>query len=95
MALMKTQNVVINTSYVVAIKLDNQTSWGEQRIFAFKATPKISLFQWDIFVKNLYHFAQFQLISPLTNSLPDNFTSFHNKLLAEVGKKSEYSFNQL
>lgn len=68
MALMKTPNVVISTSYVVAIKLDNQTGWGEKRISVFIATPKFSLFQWDIFVQNLCHFAKFRLISQLART---------------------------
>jgi hypothetical protein len=43
MAFIKIQNVIINTNYVVAVKLNNQTSIGENSISVLISTPKFSL----------------------------------------------------
>ncbi len=55
MAFIKKQNVVINTSYVAAIKLDSQTSLGEKSISILVDTPKFSIFQWDTIAPNIDH----------------------------------------
>jgi hypothetical protein len=78
MAFIKIQNVVINTSYVAAIRLDNQTSLGEISVSVLIATPKFPLLQWDTIAQNLYHYEWIEFTGQAANALQDYFTSFNN-----------------
>ncbi|MEH2394802.1 MAG: hypothetical protein V7K21_25155 [Nostoc sp.] len=46
----------MNTSYVAAIKLNNQTILGEKSVSVPLATPQFPSLQWDAIVQNLYHY---------------------------------------
>ncbi|BAZ49769.1 hypothetical protein I8748_15010 [Nostoc sp. CENA67] len=78
MAFIKIQNVVINTSYVVAVRLDNQTSLGEKSVSVLIATPKFSLFQWDTIAQDICHYEWIEFTGQAANALQDYFTSFNN-----------------
>jgi hypothetical protein len=45
MAFIKINNVVINTTYIAAVRLQNQNSSGEKIVSLLMATPKIPLSQ--------------------------------------------------
>ncbi|MBD2302193.1 hypothetical protein H6G80_21260 [Nostoc sp. FACHB-87] len=91
MAFIKIQNVVINTSYVAAVKLDNQTSLGEKSVSVLMATPKFPLFQPDAITQNFYHYEWLEFTGQAANALQDYFTSFNNviDLLPQYQEKCE------
>ncbi len=78
MAFIKIQNVVINTSYIAAIRLDNQTGLGEKSVSVLIAAPKFSLFQWDTIAQNTCHYEWIEFTGQAANTLQDYFTSFNN-----------------
>jgi hypothetical protein len=78
MAFIKIQNVVINTSYVAAVRLDRQTSSGEKSVSVLIATPKFPLFQRDTIAQNLYHYEWLEFTGQAANALQDYFSSFNN-----------------
>lgn len=90
MAFIKIQNVIINTSYVAAVKLDSRTSSGERSVSVLIATPKFPLFQWESTSQNLYHYEWIEFTGQAANALQDYFTSFNNviDLLPQCQDKS-------
>ncbi|BAZ39251.1 hypothetical protein NIES4101_52030 [Calothrix sp. NIES-4101] len=78
MAFIKIQNVVINTSYVAAVKLDSRTSSGEKSVSVLIATPKFPLFQLESISQNLYHNEWIEFTGQAASALQDYFTSFNN-----------------
>lgn len=78
MTFIKIQNVVINTSYVAAIKLNDQTSSGEKSVSVLIATPKFSMIQWDTISPNIEHYEWIEFTGQAANALQDYFTSFNN-----------------
>jgi len=78
MAFIKIQNVVINTSYVAAVRLDTQTSLGEKSISVLVASPQLPLLQRDTIAENLYHYEWMEFTGQAANVLRDYFSSFNN-----------------
>ncbi|GAX36831.1 MULTISPECIES: hypothetical protein [unclassified Nodularia (in: cyanobacteria)] len=78
MAFIKIQNVVINTSYVAAVRLDTQTSLGEKSVSVLVATPQFPLIQWDTIAEHLYHYEWMEFTGQAANVLQDYFSSFNN-----------------
>ncbi|NDJ20584.1 hypothetical protein GS682_02790 [Nostoc sp. B(2019)] len=78
MTFFKIQNVVINTSYVAAIRLDNQTSSGEKSVSVLIAAPKFPLLQWHTIYQNMCDYEWIEFIGQAANLLQDYFTSFNN-----------------
>lgn len=78
MTFIKIQNVVMNTSYVAAIKLNNQTILGEKSVSVPLATPQFPSLQWDTIVQNLYHYKWIEFTGQAVITLQDYFTSFNN-----------------
>jgi hypothetical protein len=78
MAFIKIQNVVINTSYVAVVRLDNQTGCGEKSVSVLVATPKFPLLQWDNISQNLYHYEWIEFTGQAANALQDYFSSCNN-----------------
>ena len=78
MSFIKIQNVVINTNYVAAVKLDSRTSSGDKSVSVLIATPKFPLFnQWES-TSQSYHYGRIEFTSQVANALQDYFTSFNN-----------------
>jgi hypothetical protein len=78
MAFIKIQNVVINTSYVAAVRLDGQTSSGEKSISVLIATPKFPIFPWEFMSENIVHSEWIEFTGQAANALRDYFTSCNN-----------------
>ncbi|MCG6135223.1 MAG: hypothetical protein MET45_11235 [Nostoc sp. LLA-1] len=78
MAFIKIQNVIINTSYIAAVKLDTQTSLGEKSVSVLVATPQFPAIQWDTIAQNLCHYEWMEFTGQAANALQDYFTSFNN-----------------
>ncbi len=78
MGFIKIQNVVINTNYVAAVKLDNQNGYGEKSVSVLIATPKFLLFECETTTQNLYHYEWVEFTGQAANALQDYFTSCNN-----------------
>jgi hypothetical protein len=78
MAFIKIQNVVINTSYVAAVRLDTQTCLGEKSVSVLVASPQLPLLQRDTIAENLYHYEWMEFTGQAANVLRDYFSSFNN-----------------
>lgn len=78
MVFIKIQNVVINTSYIAAVKLNNQTASGEKSVSVLIATPKFPLFQCENISENLYHSEWIDFTGQAANALENYFSSFNN-----------------
>lgn len=78
MPFIKIQNVVFNTSYVAAVKLDSRTSSGDKSVSVLIATPKFPLFEWESTSQSLYHYEWIEFTGQAANALQDYFTSFNN-----------------
>ncbi len=78
MAFIKIQNVVINTSYIAAVKLDSRTSSGEKSVSVLIATPKYPLFQLESISQNLCQNEWIEFTGQAASALQDYFTSFNN-----------------
>ena len=78
MTFIKIQNVVINTSYVAGVKLNNSIFSGDKSVSVPLATPQFSSFQWDTIAKNLYYYKWIQFTGQAAITLQDYFSSFNN-----------------
>ncbi|MBW4685474.1 MAG: hypothetical protein KME40_10320 [Komarekiella atlantica HA4396-MV6] len=78
MTFFKIQNVVINTSYIAAIRLENQTTSGEKSVSVLIAAPKFPLLQWDTIYQNMCDYEWIKFTGQAANGLRDYFTSFTN-----------------
>jgi hypothetical protein len=78
MTFIKIQNIIINTSYIAAIKLDNITSSGENSVSVLIATPRFPLFQLESTSPNLYHQEWVEFTGQAAQALQNYFTSFNN-----------------
>lgn len=78
MAFLKIENIVINTNYIAAIKLDGQTVSGEGSVSILMATPKLPLFQIEGAFPNHYHYEWIDFVGWEAKALKDYFTSFNN-----------------
>jgi hypothetical protein len=90
MAFIKIQNVVINTSHIAAVKLDNQTGSGEKSVSILLVTPKFPLFQLESISPNLHHYEWIEFTGQAANALQDYFSSYNNviDLLPECQESS-------
>ncbi|KAF3886066.1 MULTISPECIES: hypothetical protein [Nostocales] len=81
MAFIKIQNVIINTNYVVAVKLNNQTSIGENSISVLISTPNFSLLSPETVSQDSqdsYQDEWIEFTGRAAIALQDYFTSFNN-----------------
>lgn len=78
MAFIKVENVVINTNYIAAIKLESQTYSGEKCVSILMATPKFPLLQVEATSPNPYHYEWLDFTGREANVLQDYFSSFNN-----------------
>ncbi|GAB1544276.1 hypothetical protein NUACC21_69520 [Scytonema sp. NUACC21] len=81
MAFLKIQNVVINTNYVAAVKLNHHTNTGEKSVFVLITTPKFSLFSAETVSQNpqdLDYSEWIEFTGQAAIALQDYFTSFNN-----------------
>jgi hypothetical protein len=81
MAFIKIQNVIINTNYVVAVRLNNQTSVGENSISVLISTPKYSLLNPEILSQDCQDLCLDEWVEftgQAAIALQDYFTSFNN-----------------
>ena len=77
MTFIKVGNIVINTNYIAAVKLENQTFSGEKSVSILLATPKFPLFQLQP-VTTPYHYEWLDFTGREAQVIRDYFSSFNN-----------------
>ncbi|AKG23069.1 hypothetical protein [Calothrix sp. 336/3] len=78
MAFIKIQNVVINTSYIAAVKLYEETASEEESVSVLILIPKLPLLQWDSVSQNSLDYEWIEFTGQAAIALQDYFTSYNN-----------------
>jgi len=78
MAFIKLEAVVINTSYIAAVRLEGQTRSGEPSVSLLVAIPTASLLQQEAPNPGLYHYEWLEFTGDAARALQDYFSSFNN-----------------
>ena len=78
MVFIKVENIVINTNYIAAVKLESQTCSGEKCVSILMATPKFPLLQVEATYPNVYNYEWLDFTGREAIVLQDYFSSFNN-----------------
>lgn len=78
MTFIKIQNVVINTNYIAAVRFNNQTGSDKKSVSVLVATPKSSLFEWEIVTSNNRKEEWMEFTGVAAKALEDYFSSCNN-----------------
>lgn len=78
MTFIKVGNMIINTQYIAAIKLESQTCFGERCVSILMPTPNSSALQVKAGFPNSYHYKWHDFTSREAMVLKDYFSSFNN-----------------
>ena len=78
MVFIKVENIVINTSYIAAVKLESETCSGERCVSILLATPKFPLLQVEATFANPYHYEWLDFTGREAMVLQDYFSCFNN-----------------
>ena len=78
MAFIRVENIVINTNYIAAIKLESETDYGEKCISILLAIPKLSMLQMEGTFTNAYHCEWLDFTGKKAQVLQDYFMSFNH-----------------
>ena len=78
MAFIKVEDVVINTSYVAAVRLQGETRSGELGVSLLVAVPTAALLQQDVPASGIYHYEWLEFTGDSAKALQDFFSSFNN-----------------
>jgi hypothetical protein len=78
MAFIKIDNIVVNTNYIAAIRLQDRVRSEEESVALLIAIPTATLFQEDSISSNLHHYEWIEFTGAAARALRDYFTSFNN-----------------
>ncbi len=78
MAFIKLENVVINTSYIAAIRLERKTPAEDLGVSLLIAIPTAALRPQESPTQSLYHFEWLEFTGDAARALQDYFSSFNN-----------------
>lgn len=78
MAFIKVENIVINTNYIAAIRMERQTCSGEKCVSILMATPSFAVLQIETALPNPYKYEWLDFTGREANALQDYFSSFNN-----------------
>lgn len=78
MTFIKVDNIVINTDYIAAIKLENKTYSGDNSVSILMATPKFPLVELEEALPNPYHYEWIDFTGKKAKVLRDYFTSLNS-----------------
>jgi ribonuclease I len=78
MAFIKIEEVVINTSYIAAVRLESYALASENRVSLLVAIPTPSLLQQEMPSQSLYHYEWMEFTGDAAKALRDYFSSFNN-----------------
>lgn len=78
MAFIKVGSFVVNTTYIAAINLENETLTGEKSVSLLVAIPKLFLFEPETVAQNPHHYEWLEFTGKEAQVLKDYFSSFNN-----------------
>lgn len=78
MAFIKLEDVVINTAYIAAIRLECKTRSGEPCVSLLIAIPPAALCPQESPTQGLYHYEWLRFTGDAARALQDYFSSFNN-----------------
>ena len=78
MAFIKVKDVIINTSYIAAIRLERQARVEEPNVALLIAVPTAALRPQEPLNQSLYHYEWLQFTGDAARALQDYFSSFNN-----------------
>ncbi len=78
MAFIKVDNIVVNTSYIAAVRLEGRVGTEEESVSLLIAIPTAPLFQNDSISSNMYHYEWIEFTGASAKALRDYFTSYNN-----------------
>jgi hypothetical protein len=78
MAFIKVGTFVINTTYIAAVNLENQTISGEKSVSLLVALPKFIRFNSEKINQKLYEYEWLEFTGKEAQVLQDYFSSFNN-----------------
>lgn len=78
MAFIKVEDVVINTTYIAAVRLAGKNSTGEEAVALLIAIPTVTMLQPNTPSTNLYHYEWLEFVGSAAVALKDYFSSFNN-----------------
>jgi hypothetical protein len=84
MAFIKVENVVINTMYIAAVRLEGQNTNGEETVSLLIAIPTFPLFQQEPTTTNLYHYEWLEFSGGAAIALRDYFSSFNQSPISTL-----------
>lgn len=94
MAFIKLEDVVINTSYIAAIRLECHTRSGEPCVSLLVSVPSASLLHQEIPGQGLRHYEWLEFQGDAAKALKDYFSSFNNVIdLLPKHKSSVFCVN--
>ena len=78
MAFIKIEDVVINTSYIAAVRLECHTNSSADSVSLLVAIPNPSSLQQETSAQGLYHYEWLEFTGDAARALQDYFSSFNN-----------------
>jgi hypothetical protein len=77
MAFIRLDQIVINTTYIVAVELDNETRDGESSVAVLIAAPKFPLIQKEDVMPSVHHYEWLEFTGRKAIALRDYFSNFN------------------
>jgi hypothetical protein len=78
MAFIKVDNMIINTTYIAAIRLEGQDAFGEEKVSLLLAIPTYSLQQEQVGCNNMFQYEWIEFTGFSAIVLKDYFSSYNN-----------------
>jgi hypothetical protein len=78
MAFIKVENVVINTNYIAAVRLEGQNRAGEESVSLLVAIPMLPLFPQETSSNSSYQYEWLEFSGSSALALQDYFSSYSN-----------------
>lgn len=78
MAFIKVENIVINTTYIAAVRLEGRNSSGEESVSLLIAIPTFALLHKEIASNTAYHYEWLEFAGSSAIALKDYFSSFNH-----------------
>ncbi len=78
MAFIKVDNMIVNTSYIAAVRLGGQDAFGDETVSLLIAIPTFPLHQQQTTSTNFYQYEWVEFTGFAAIALTDYFSSFNN-----------------
>ncbi|MBW4553509.1 MAG: hypothetical protein KME35_20705 [Aphanocapsa sp. GSE-SYN-MK-11-07L] len=78
MAFIKVENVVINTNYIAAVRLEGKNRAGEESVSLLIAIPMLPLFTQEANPSRSYQYEWLEFLGDSALALQDYFSSYSN-----------------